>query len=444
LEPTDRGERPHVVILGGGFGGLAAARALRRAPARVTLIDRSNHNVFQPLLYQVATAGLEAADVGYPLRTAFRRQANTEVLMAEATSIDPRSRTVALAGGDRIRYDFLIVATGSQPVYFGHADWRSHAPSLKSLRDGIEMRYRILAAFELAEQARDPAEQEAYLRFVVVGGGPTGVELAGSVAELARFALRRDFRHIDTTKARVTLLQSGPAILPTYPPSLRDKAMKQLASLGVEVRTSRHVQDVDERGVTAGGEYIPARTVLWAAGVRPTPIVRSLGAPLDGRGRVLVTPALNPPGLPDVYVIGDLAALAQGGRAVPGVAPAAMQEGRYAAREIARHLRGRPPRAFRYRDKGQLAVIGRSRAVGDLPGHVRLSGMAAWLVYAGVHLAYLAGFRNRVRTLLSWAWSYLTYSKGARLIPYERPEAPQPQPALRAAARRVEQPSAPH
>lgn len=416
--------RPHVVILGAGFGGLTAARALKHAPVHVTLVDHNNHHVFQPLLYQVATAGLEMPLVGFPLRTLLRRQANTEVLMTEAESIDPASATVRLGDGDPLAYDYLIVATGAGPSYLGHDDWSARAPGLKTLADAASIRARVLEAFERAETEHAPDEQRAELSFVVVGGGPTGVELAGAIAELARHALRRDFRHIDPTKAKVILVEGGPAVLPTYPPPLQRRAIEQLASLGVEVRTNWRVEELDGNGVSGGGERIVARTVLWAAGVRGTAVVRSLGVPLDRHGRVPVTPTLRAPGLPNVFVIGDLAALEQDGKPVPGLAPAAMQEGRFAANAIVRELAGEPVKPFHYRNKGELATIGRSRAVGLLPGGVKLSGFVAWMMYSLVHLFYLVGAANRVQVSLSWVWSFLTYGRGARLIARPLPEQP--------------------
>jgi NADH dehydrogenase len=416
--------RPHVVVLGGGFGGLAATRALKRAPVRVTLVDRNNYQAFQPLLYQVATAGLEAADVGFPLRTELRRQTNTDVLMTEAESIEPASRTVRLADGNALEYDYLIVATGSQSNYFAHPEWSARAPALKDIGDAMAIRFRVLAAFERAEDERDPDACRADLSFVVVGGGPTGVELAGAIAELARHSLRRDFRHIDPTRARVLLVEGGPAILPEYPAGLQKKALEQLTTLGVEVRTGAQVEDVDEGGVLIGGQRVSARTVLWAAGVRGTPVVRSLGVLVDHHGKVPVAPTLRAPGLPNVFVIGDLAALEQDGKPVPGLAPAAMQEGRFVARAIVAELAGEQVKPFRYLDKGTLATIGRSRAVGALPGGVKLSGFVAWIAYATVHLYYLLGALRRVRVLLSWVWSFVTYGRGARLIPRTWAEDP--------------------
>jgi NADH dehydrogenase len=421
--------RPHVVVLGGGFGGLAAVLALKHARVRVTLIDRNDHQVFQPLLYKVAISGLEMSDVGFPLRTILSRQANVDVLMNEAESIDPSSRTVGLADGNTLSYDYLIVATGAQTDYFGHAEWSAHAPGLKNLADAMAIRFRVLSAFERAEEEHDPDTQRADLTFVVVGGGPTGVELAGAIAELAR--LRCDFRHIDPASAKVLIVDAGPAILPTYPAVLQKKALDQLASLGVEVRMHCPVEGVDEGGVLVGGKRIAARTVLWAAGVCGTPLARSLGMPVDRHGRVPVTPTLRAPGLPNVFVIGDLAALEQDGKPVPGVAPAAMQEGRFAARAIAADLVGKPVRPFRYVNKGEFATIGRSKAVGTLAGGVQLSGFAAWITYATVHLYYLPGAVNRARVFSSWVWSFMTYGRGARLVQRAWPEARAQAPAAK-------------
>ena len=426
--------RPNVVVLGGGFGGLAVVQTLRRAPVHVTLVDKHNHQAFQPLLYQVATAGLEAPDVGFPLRTLLRRQRNTDVLMAEVESIDPASRTVRFVNGNTLGYDYLVVATGAEPNYFGHPEWSAHATGLKSIADAMEIRARVLMAFERAEDEHDPEARRADLSFVVVGGGPTGVELAGAIAELARHSLRRDFRHIDPTRATVLLLESGPAVLPSYPPDLQQKARAQLESLGVEVRTGTPVERIDEEGVLAGGNRIIARTVLWAAGVRGTSIARTLGVPLDRHGRVRVTPMLLVPGLQNVFVIGDLAALEQDGAPVPGVSPAAMQEGRFVAHAIVADVAGNRVRPFRYWNKGELATIGRSKAVGALPGRVHLSGFVAWLAYASVHLYYLMGIANRVRVFASWVWSFLTYGRGARLLPGGPPRKPDALAPARASA----------
>jgi NADH dehydrogenase len=409
--------QPRVVIIGGGFGGLQAARALKHAPVRVTLIDKQNHHTFQPLLYQVATAALESTDVAFPLRSLLRRHKNTEVLMAEVESIDAAARAVHLVGGHAIPFDYLIFAAGAQSFYFGHPEYRLNAPGLKSLTDALEMRYRVLVAFERAEQESDPAAQRELLTFVVVGGGPTGVELAGAIAALARHALKRDFLRIDPTKARIILIEGGPNLLPMYPASLQASARKQLEGLGVEVRTSERVRAIDENGVFIGDEYIAAHTTLWGAGVVGTPLARSLGAPIDRHGRIEVDGTLNPPGMPHVFVIGDSASFVQDGKPVPGVAPAAIQGGRYAARAIVKRIAGEPVHPFHYRFKGELATIGRSRAVAHLPGGIKLSGFLAQIMYLGVHLVYLSGFRTRIRVFLSWVWSYLTWSRGARLIP---------------------------
>jgi len=417
LKSTSTPDRPRVVILGGGFGGLTAARTLKHAPVVVTLIDQNNHHVFQPLLYQVATSALESPDVAFAFRSLLARQKNTEVLMGEAESIDPAGHVVHLSNGHAVPYDYLILATGAQSFYFGHPEYRTHAPSLKTVRDALTIRYRVLMAFEQAEQETDPAKQRALLTFVVVGGGPTGVELAGAIAELANHALKRDFRHIDPSQAKVMLLERGPHILPMYPPNLQAKAEKQLAGLGVQVRTSIPVNLVDEFGVVIGSDRIMARTVLWGAGTTGAVIARSLGAPVDAHGRIEVAPTLNPPGLSNVFVIGDAAALVQDGEPVPGIATAAIQGGRYAARAIVKRLRGKPVQPFRYWNKGQLATIGRSRAVAMLPARVNLWGFPAWVMYLTVHLFYLSGVGTRVRVFLSWIWSYLTWTRGARLIP---------------------------
>ena len=402
------------MILGGGFGGLYAARALRHAPVRVTLIDRRNHHLFQPLLYQVATAALNPSDIAHPIRRILRRQRNASVVLAEARAIDAAGRRVILADGE-VSYDFLVVATGATHSYFGHDDWAASAPGLKTLEDALEIRRRVLLAFEAAERETDPVRRSALLTFVVVGGGPTGVELAGALGEIARHVLASDFRRIDPRDARVILLEAGPRILPAFTPDLSEKAVRQIARLGVEVRTGAAVTGIDRDGVALGDRRIEARTVLWAAGVAASPLARSLGAPLDGAGRVLVNPDLTVPGAASVFVIGDLAALVRDGRPVPGVAPAAIQEGRHAAANILRSLRGRPLEPFRYHDKGSLATIGRAAGVADF-GRIRLSGFPAWLAWLVVHIFFLIGFRNRFLVLFEWAWVYFTYDRGARLI----------------------------
>jgi NADH:ubiquinone reductase (H+-translocating) len=409
-------DRPRVVIVGGGFGGLNAAKELRRAPIQLTVVDRRNHHLFQPLLYQVATAALNPSDIAAPIRHILRRSGNTEVILGEVQAIDVAVRRLRLADGDELPYDQLIVATGAGDSYFGHPEWRRLAPSLKTVEDALEIRRRVLYAFERAERQTDPLRQRAWMTFIIVGGGATGVELAGALAEISRHTLAHEFRHIKTQRARVILLEAAPRVLPGYHPRLSESARRQLLRLGVDVREHFPVTAIDEEGVTASGERILARTVLWAAGVAASPLARSLGVPLDRAGRVLVEPDLTVPGHPEIRVVGDLAFLRQqDGQPVPGVAPAAIQQGRHAARGVLRALRGQPPVPFRYRDKGSLATIGRRAAVGQI-GRLRLSGMVAWLAWIFVHIAYLIGFRNRVAVLLEWFWSYLTFERGARLI----------------------------
>ena len=392
-----------------------AARALRNAKVRVTLVDRRNHHLFQPLLYQVATASLSPADIAYPLRSVMSRQKNATVLLANAVAVDREKRELVLADG-RIPFDYLVIATGARHAYFGHDDWEAHAPGLKSLEDALDVRRRILLAFERAERETDEARRRALLTFVIVGGGPTGVELAGAIGEIARRSLVADFRSIDPRDARILVLEAGPRILPSFPESLARKAEKALQRLGVEVATDRAVTAVEEGAVVTGGVRVPAATVIWAAGVRGSPLSESLDAPRDRAGRVLVQPDLSISGDPKIFVLGDLAAfLHQTGAPLPGVAPVAIQQGRYVARTIASDLEGRPRKAFRYRDKGGLAVIGRGMAVADL-GKIRLSGIVAWLAWAFVHILFLVGFRNRAFILLEWAWYYLTDQRGARLI----------------------------
>jgi NADH dehydrogenase len=412
--PTTVAGQPHVVILGGGFGGLSAGRALRRAPVRVTLVDQRNHHVFQPLLYQVAMAALSAPDIAAPIRRIFWRQRNVTVLMAEATSVDLAGKRVRLADGE-LAYDFLILATGAAHSYFGHDAWAAHAPGLKSLEDALDIRRRVLLAFEAAEREEDPERQRRWLTFVVVGAGATGVELAGTLAEVARHTLAREFRRIDPRTARVLLLEGSDRVLPPYPADLSAKAAAQLEGLGVEVRTRAMVTSLDADGVGLGAERIPAATVLWAAGLAASPLGRSLGAPLDRAGRVKVAPELTLPGRDDVFVIGDLAALEQDGKPVPGVAPAAMQMGRHAATNVARVIEGRPLAPFRYVDKGSLATIGRRAGVADF-GSLRLSGFLAWFAWLAIHIFFLIGFRNRFVVMFEWAWAYFTYQRSARLI----------------------------
>ncbi len=403
-----------MVILGGGFGGLYAARALRRTPVRVTLVDRRNHHLFQPLLYQVATAALNPSDIAAPIRRIVRRQRNATVMLAEAVAIDRWTRQVILADG-AVSYDYLIVATGATHCYFGHDEWSRYAPGLKTIEDALEIRRRILLAYEAAEREADPERRREWLTFAIVGGGPTGVELAGALAEIARHVLTRDFRRIDPRSSRILLIEAGPRILPTFAPELSARAARKLAELRVEVLTGCAVTAVDAQGVSVGARRIAAHTMLWAAGVAASPLARSLGVPLDRAGRVLVQPDLTIPGTPEVFVIGDLVALEQDGRPVPGVAPAAVQEGRHAAANVMRALRGQPYVPFRYKDRGSLATIGRAAAVVER-GCIKVNGLVAWILWLVVHILWLIGFRNRFLVLSEWAWTYLRYERGARLI----------------------------
>ncbi len=411
---SEGSERKRVVILGGGFGGLYAARALKGAPVHVTLVDRRNFHLFQPLLYQVATAALSPGDIAGAIRGILRRQKHVTVWMGDVRGVDVAGRVVHLADTD-LPYDYLIVATGATHAYFGHPEWATLAPGLKTIDDAIEIRRRFLLAFEAAERESDPAARRRLLTFVIVGGGPTGVELAGAMAEIARKALRREFDAIDTAAARVVLLEGGPRILPTYPPELSAKARRQLERLGVEVRTGALVTDIAPERVHVGEEVVEAANVFWAAGVAASPVGSSLGVPVDRAGRVHVQPDCTVPGHPEVFVVGDLAYLEQDGQPVPGVAPAAMQMGRFAAEAIRRELTGKARTAFHYRDKGSLAVIGRAAAVAWIAG-LELSGYPAWLVWLFVHIMYLIGFRNRLLVLVQWAWAYVFWQRGVRLI----------------------------
>ncbi len=404
-------DRPRVVIIGAGFAGLNAAKELRRAPVDITIIDRRNFHLFQPLLYQVAAAALNPSDIAYPIRSVFRRQDNVKsILLAEVTEIDPVTRSVELDDGQLVPYDYLILATGATHSYFGHDDWEPHAPGLKTLEDALVIRRRILLAFEQAEL--HPEEAPRLLTFVVVGGGPTGVELAGAMIEIAVHALGTEFDAIEPSRARVVLVEGAPHVLPVYPEKLSDSARRQLESLGVEVRTDALVDSIDESGVVlTDGSRIDAGTVLWAAGVSASPLGAMVGGETDRSGRVTADPDLSVPGHPDVFVVGDLARL----EGVPGVAPAAMQMGRHAGRMVTADLEQRPRTVFHYRNKGSLATIGRARGVADF-GWMRFSGFAAWAAWLGVHIFYLIGFRNRFFVLVSWAWSYLTFRRGARII----------------------------
>jgi NADH:quinone reductase (non-electrogenic) len=408
--------RPHVVIIGGGFAGLHAARALRNAPVQVTLVDRTNHHLFQPLLYQVATASLSPGDIIAPIRWVLRRQQNTFVMLGEVSGIDVVSRTISLAGSDRaLTYDYLVLAPGGRHSYFAHPEWETLAPGLKSVEDAAELRRRFLLSFERAELCEDEAERTAYQTIVIVGGGPTGVELAGAIPDIAYKALRRDFRRIDTRRTRVILLEGGDRVLPAFPPGLSARAKRDLESLGVEVRLNSLVTEVHGDRVCVGEETIRTHTVFWAAGNVISPLTALLGAPLDRAGRVLVEPDLSIPGHPEVFVIGDAAHVVCGGRVVPGVAPAAMQQGRSAGRNIARSLAGNARVPFDYFNKGDVATIGRHKAVADF-GRFRMTGRLAWWLWLTVHIMYLIGFRNRITVLVEWAYAYFTYQRGVRLI----------------------------
>ncbi len=409
MEPT------RVVIIGGGFGGLTAARALASAPVAITLADRHNYHLFQPLLYHVATAGLSPGDIASPIRWILRRQRNARVVLATAQAIDA-ARNVVVCDIGPLPFDFLIVATGSTHAYFGHDEWEPFAPGLKSLDDALSIRKHVLLAFERAEEEPDPARQQALLTFVIVGAGPTGVELAGALAEIARHTLAREYKAVDPSKARIVLAEATSRLLATFPERLQAAAARSLARLGVEVRLDAPVTGVGPGWVKIGDQTLAAETVLWAAGVSASALGRTLGVPVDRAGRVLVEEDLTIPGHPTIYVVGDLAAfLHHGGKLLPGVAPVAMQQARHAAQNIRRALAGRPRAPFRYRDPGNLATIGRAAAVADL-GRLRLSGWIAWVTWLFVHIMKLAGFRNRVLVLVQWAWAYFTYQRSVRLI----------------------------
>jgi NADH dehydrogenase len=403
-----------VVVVGAGFGGLYCARALRRLPVQVTVLDRRNFHLFTPLLYQVATASLSPADIAYPIRSVLKRQRNTEVWLAEARNIAVEQRVIELAEGE-ITYDYLVLATGTTHSYFGHPEWEKFAPGLKTIDDATEIRRRFLVAFEAAEREADPDARRRLLTFAIVGAGPTGVELAGAMAEIARTVMPQDFRTIDTSTARILLLEGSDRVLPTYPADLSEKARAQLLQLGVEVRTNAQVTRVEDDFLCIGEERINAENVFWAAGVTASPLGARIGLPTDKAGRVFVQPDCSVPGHPEVFVIGDLMHREQDGQLLPGVAQTAMQSGRHVARMIERDLRGQPRSAFRYRDKGNLATIGRAAAVADIRG-LRMSGFPAWLIWVFVHILYLIGFRNRILVMLQWAWAYLMYQRGVRLI----------------------------
>jgi len=408
----------HVVIIGGGFGGIAAARALKRAPVRLTIVDRRNHHLFQPLLYQVATAALNPSDIASPIRRIVRRQRNASVILGEAVSIDARRKIVQLRDGE-VAYDFLIVATGATHSYFGHDEWLEPAPGLKTLEDAVEIRRRVLVAYEAAEREVDALEVANWMTFVIIGAGPTGVEMAGALAEISRRVLERDFRKIVPGRARIVLMEAGPRVLPAMSPESSASARRQLERLGVEVITQSAVTAIDDRGVMHGGMRLDSRTVIWAAGVAASPLGKALGTSanvrLDRAGRVIVNQDLSAADADGVFVIGDLASISSDGKPVPGLSPAAMQEGRHAAKNILRLIRGAPTLPFRYRDKGTLATIGKAAAVADISG-LHLGGLVAWLMWLFVHIFFLIGFRNRFIVIVEWAWTYVRNDRGARLI----------------------------
>jgi NADH dehydrogenase len=411
-----------VVIVGAGFGGLKAAKKLKRAPVQVTVIDRSNHHLFQPLLYQVATAGLGATDIAAPIRSVVSHQKNTEVLMDEVTGVDVAGRHVVTRQRS-IPYDYLILATGARHSYFGHDEWENFAPGLKSIADARRIREKILLSFESAEVESEERVRRALLNFVIVGGGPTGVELAGSIAELAHVALASDFRHINPQATRVILVEAGPRILAGFPDDLAAKASRALANLGVEVRVNARVESISAEGAVISGQLLEARTVIWAAGVKASPAGQWLKAEVDQAGRVKVGADLTVPGHPEIFVIGDTASvLGEGGKPLPGQAPVALQQGTYVASVIATRAKGSktPPPPFHYLDKGNLATIGRSSAIAEM-GRIHLSGFLAWCAWLLVHIYYLIGFRNRVVVMIEWAWAYFTFQRGARLITRNRP-----------------------
>ena len=411
-------KRPRVLIVGAGFGGLYAAREFRDTLTDLTVVDRSNHHIFQPLLYQVATASLAPTDITAPIRWLLRKQKNTEVIMAEVEKIDPQRRVAVLDSGRELPYDYAIIAAGARHAYFGHPEWEALAPGLKSIDDALEIRRRFLSAFEEAEKTTDEAERSAYLTFVIIGGGPTGVELAGMLPTIARHSLRSDFRRIDTATARVILLEGGSRILPTFAADLAAHAERDLRELGVDVRTSTMVTSVEPQAVCVGDERIVARTVFWAAGNMASPLGRLLGprVSVDRAGRVVVEPDLSVPNYPEIFVVGDLAVMSTDGKPVPGVAQGAIQSGRTAARNILHTIRGEGRGEFRYRNKGDLATIGRYKAIGDFGHGIHVAGHPAWWFWLFLHILYLAGFRNRLSVLLEWGYAFFRYGLGARLI----------------------------
>ena len=435
-------DRPSVVIVGAGFAGLHAAKGLGKLPVDVTVIDRRNHHTFQPLLYQVALAVLSPADIAQPIRTILHKQENTQVLMDEVVGIDVNERRLALSSGAQLSFDYLVLATGSTHSYFGHDEWAPLAPGLKSIEDATEIRRRVLLAFELAERQMQEHGWHPPLNFVVIGGGPTGVELAGAISDIAKLYMRHDFRHIDPSKARVLLVDNGPRVLSAYPPDLSAKAESELKRLGVEVHTNTHVTGVGAGWVEANGNRIEAAVTLWAAGVQASPLGKLLGAPVDRRGCVIVDDRLNPPDMPEIFVLGDLAHVEENGRQIPGVAQPAMQMGDHVARMISADLAGKRRPGFHYFDKGDMATIGRMAAVANVewPFKAHFSGFIAWLTWITVHIFFLIGFRNRISVFAAWVWTYFTFTRGARLITGDQrlpgwqervdagPEAPAMQP----------------
>ncbi len=408
-------QEPHVVIIGAGFGGLEAAKLLACDPVRVTVIDRTNYHLFQPLLYQVATAALSPADIAAPIRSILRKCPNMDVALADVRSVDVVGKKVSTGERD-IPYDYLIVATGARHSYFGHEEWEKLAPGLKSLEDAVEIRRRILLAFEYADRVTDQAAREAAMTFAIVGGGPTGVEMAGAIAEIARYTLAEDFRHIDPADTRVILIQGDDRVLPGFHKDLSASALSQLEALGVEVMLGAHAKNLTEAGLEVGEKFIPCRVKIWAAGNTASSLGRSLGAPLDRAGRVIVNPDLTIPDHPEVQVIGDLANFShQTGEPLPGVSPVAMQQGRHAGRNVLAMIEGQKPRRFWYFDKGSMATIGRNKAVAEVRW-LHFSGLPAWLAWLFVHVVFLVGYRNRIAVLFQWAWAYVTFNKGARLI----------------------------
>ncbi|MEP6603140.1 MAG: NAD(P)/FAD-dependent oxidoreductase [Spartobacteria bacterium] len=408
-------QKPRVIIVGAGFGGLAAAEKLACEDVRVTVIDRTNYHLFQPLLYQVATAALSPADIAAPIRAILSECKNMEVILGEVQSVDVDLKKVRMVDGE-LDYDFLILATGARHSYFGHPEWEKLAPGLKSLEDAVEVRRRILMAYEYAEKITDEAARKAAMTFVIIGGGPTGVEMAGAITEIARYTLAKDFRHIDPSQTRVVLVEGEPRVLASFPEDLRISAMKQLVDLGVEVHTGVHATNLTEAGLQVGDEFIPCRVKIWAAGNNASPVGRTLGVPVDKAGRVMVNSDLTIQAHPEVQVIGDLANFThESSQPLPGVSPVAMQQGRHAARNILAMIDGEKPRRFWYWDKGSMATIGRNKAVADLK-FIHFSGLIAWMAWLFLHIFYLIGFRNRVAVFLQWAWNYFTFNKGARLI----------------------------